>query len=84
MVTFSGSLLQVLHETFPQHTFLMNGLVQGVKVRPDGAGDAAGSSCLTGPGLLLDGSALGGLTPNLCLLSGLPVVSLRSADRCSV
>lgn len=26
--------LQVLHETFPQHTFLMNGLIQGVKVRP--------------------------------------------------
>lgn len=25
-------LFQVLHETFPQHTFLMNGLVQGVKV----------------------------------------------------
>ncbi len=24
---------QVLHETFPQHTFLMNGLVHGVKVR---------------------------------------------------
>lgn len=29
-------LFQVLHETFPQHTFLMNGLVQGVKVKPDG------------------------------------------------
>lgn len=27
-------LFQVLHETFPRHTFLMNGLVQGVKVRP--------------------------------------------------
>lgn len=25
-------LLQVLHETFPKHTFLMNGLIQGVKV----------------------------------------------------
>ncbi|XP_035021188.1 hippocampus abundant transcript-like protein 1 [Hippoglossus stenolepis] len=24
-------MLRVLHETFPQHTFLMNGLVQGVK-----------------------------------------------------
>lgn len=24
-------MLTVLHETFPQHTFLMNGLVQGVK-----------------------------------------------------
>lgn len=24
---------QVLHETFPQHTFLMNGLIHGVKVR---------------------------------------------------
>ncbi len=24
--------LQALHETFPKHTFLMNGLVQGVKV----------------------------------------------------
>lgn len=24
-------MLKVLHETFPQHTFLMNGLVQGVK-----------------------------------------------------
>lgn len=24
--------LQVLHETFPKHTFLMNGLIQGVKV----------------------------------------------------
>ncbi|XP_016353865.1 hippocampus abundant transcript 1 protein-like [Sinocyclocheilus anshuiensis] len=27
-------MLTVLHETFPQHTFLMNGLVQGVKVNP--------------------------------------------------
>lgn len=26
-------MLTVLHETFPQHTFLMNGLIQGVKVR---------------------------------------------------
>ena len=26
---------QVLRETFPDHTFLMNGLVQGVKVRRD-------------------------------------------------
>lgn len=26
------SMLTVLHETFPQHTFLMNGLIQGVKV----------------------------------------------------
>ncbi|XP_015981499.1 hippocampus abundant transcript-like protein 1 isoform X2 [Rousettus aegyptiacus] len=25
-------MLTVLHETFPQHTFLMNGLIQGVKV----------------------------------------------------
>lgn len=25
------SMLTVLHETFPQHTFLMNGLIQGVK-----------------------------------------------------
>lgn len=25
--------LQVLHQTFPQHTFLMNGLIHGVKVR---------------------------------------------------
>jgi len=24
--------LQVLHETFPHHAFLMNGLIQGVKV----------------------------------------------------
>ncbi|KTF93168.1 hypothetical protein cypCar_00045768, partial [Cyprinus carpio] len=24
--------IRVLHETFPQHTFLMNGLIQGVKV----------------------------------------------------
>uniref|UniRef100_A0A3Q4BBU7 Major facilitator superfamily (MFS) profile domain-containing protein n=1 Tax=Mola mola TaxID=94237 RepID=A0A3Q4BBU7_MOLML len=24
-------MLTVLHETFPQHTFLMNGLIQGVK-----------------------------------------------------
>lgn len=24
---------QVLHQTFPQHTFLMNGLIHGVKVR---------------------------------------------------
>lgn len=24
--------LQVLHQTFPQHTFLMNGLIHGVKV----------------------------------------------------
>jgi len=23
----------VLHQTFPQHTFLMNGLIHGVKVR---------------------------------------------------
>ncbi|XP_034728150.1 hippocampus abundant transcript-like protein 1 [Etheostoma cragini] len=29
-------MLTVLHETFPQHTFLMNGLVHGVKVRPIG------------------------------------------------
>lgn len=28
-----SAVLQVLHETFPQHTFLMNGLIQGVKVR---------------------------------------------------
>uniref|UniRef100_A0A8C1WZD1 Si:ch211-87m7.2 n=1 Tax=Cyprinus carpio TaxID=7962 RepID=A0A8C1WZD1_CYPCA len=27
-------MLTVLHETFPQHTFLMNGLIQGVKVNP--------------------------------------------------
>ncbi|NXK95465.1 MF14B protein, partial [Formicarius rufipectus] len=26
-------MLTVLHETFPHHTFLMNGLIQGVKVR---------------------------------------------------
>lgn len=26
-------VLQVLRETFPHHTFLMNGLIQGVKVR---------------------------------------------------
>ncbi|XP_035644379.1 hippocampus abundant transcript 1 protein-like isoform X2 [Oncorhynchus keta] len=26
------SVSQVLHETFPQHTFLMNGLIHGVKV----------------------------------------------------
>jgi hypothetical protein len=26
-------LFQVLGETFPKHTFLMNGLVQGVKVQ---------------------------------------------------
>lgn len=26
-------LFKVLHETFPEHTFLMNGLIQGVKVR---------------------------------------------------
>lgn len=26
-------LAQVLHQTFPQHTFLMNGLIHGVKVR---------------------------------------------------
>ncbi|XP_075688596.1 hippocampus abundant transcript 1 protein [Rhinoderma darwinii] len=25
--------LVVLHETFPKHTFLMNGLIQGVKVK---------------------------------------------------
>lgn len=27
------SLYQVLHETFPDHTFLKNGLIQSVKVR---------------------------------------------------
>ena len=26
-------LCQVLKETFPEHTFLMNGLIQGVKVK---------------------------------------------------
>lgn len=26
-------VLQVLRQTFPQHTFLMNGLIHGVKVR---------------------------------------------------
>lgn len=38
MLIHEGTVLvfQVLHETFPQHTFLMNGLVQGVKVRIDG------------------------------------------------
>lgn len=30
---FGLSSLQVLHQTFPQHTFLMNGLIHGVKVR---------------------------------------------------
>lgn len=30
---FSVFALQVLHQTFPQHTFLMNGLIHGVKVR---------------------------------------------------
>lgn len=39
VVFFLDSLFQVLHETFPQHTFLMNGLVQGVKVRPVDADD---------------------------------------------
>nr|KAF6485918.1 hypothetical protein HJG63_013263 [Rousettus aegyptiacus] len=29
-------MLTVLHETFPQHTFLMNGLIQGVKKCPYG------------------------------------------------
>lgn len=29
---FSVFILQVLHQTFPQHTFLMNGLIHGVKV----------------------------------------------------
>ena len=27
--------LQVLNETFPNHTFLLNGLIQGVKVRTE-------------------------------------------------
>ena len=32
-LTLSVFVLQVLHQTFPQHTFLMNGLIHGVKVR---------------------------------------------------
>ncbi len=27
------SCLQVLNDTFPNHTFLMNGMIQGIKVR---------------------------------------------------
>lgn len=92
---FLDCLLQVLHETFPQHTFLMNGLVQGVKVRPGDADEpglrAPGPGTVPADHLLcgrrrvfLDRSCLCDLTLNLCVLSGLPVVSLSSTDRCSV
>lgn len=33
MAFWLSTFSQVLHETFPQHTFLMNGLIQGVKVK---------------------------------------------------
>lgn len=36
----SSASSQVLHETFPQHTFLMNGLIQGVKVGAPGGAEA--------------------------------------------
>jgi len=32
-VIIDFSVFQVLNETFPDHTFLMNGLIMGIKVR---------------------------------------------------
>lgn len=79
MLHDAGSTLwsQVLHETFPQHTFLMNGLVQGVKVGPPQLLTLVWHRLVasTGPD---------GTPPPPLALSGLPVVPVGSSDWCTV